>query len=187
MADVYWNGICRLAVTHCQNPTQEFFPPKDIITSVRIPNLEQNESAESPTQNVEVPISKTKKHTTAKSTKPPKILVTLPKFYSRDIDDGHLNTRGWVLQERLLATRTIHFTENHIYYEDQDDICGEDWVRRQFTWRSCITKESKSTRSILFPEDSIRSTNLLTDPSFSRKGTELSCNGRHSVKTITDI
>ncbi|KAG9233019.1 heterokaryon incompatibility protein-domain-containing protein [Amylocarpus encephaloides] len=103
MSSVYWNGACKLVVTHCQNPAQNFFPPKEIIASV--------------------------KYEKVKSKEPPKMLVTLPKLYSRDIDDGHLNTRGWVLQERLLAPKTIHFTESHIYCEDQD-ICGEDWVRR---------------------------------------------------------
>lgn len=45
-------------------------------------------------------------------------------FLSEDIDDfqhdvieGHLNKRGWVLQERALARRTIYFTESQTYWE----------------------------------------------------------------------
>lgn len=36
-------------------------------------------------------------------------------------------------------------------------MCCEDWVRRKFTWMSCIKKTSKVSRCILFPEDGIRS------------------------------
>ncbi|KAJ5730254.1 extracellular lipase [Penicillium malachiteum] len=89
---------------------------------------------------------------------PLEMYLTFPKAYAIDVDRGHLNTRGWVLQERLLASRTIHFTKNHIYCEDQDDICGEDWVRRYFTWRSSIDKTSNCSRVELFPELGFSST-----------------------------
>ena len=39
MSEIYWNTICRLAVNDCKNPTESFFPPKDIMTSVSIPSL----------------------------------------------------------------------------------------------------------------------------------------------------
>ncbi|KAI0543891.1 hypothetical protein F4679DRAFT_592228 [Xylaria curta] len=34
-----------------------------------------------------------------------------------DVDMGVLNTRGWVLQERALSRRIIHFTSTQIYWE----------------------------------------------------------------------
>lgn len=40
--------------------------------------------------------------------------------FQRDVIDGPLNKRGWVLQERALARRTIYFTETQTYWE-----CGE--------------------------------------------------------------
>lgn len=40
--------------------------------------------------------------------------------FNNDVDHGELNTRGWVLQERALSRRTIHFAENQTYWE-----CGE--------------------------------------------------------------
>ncbi|VUC29825.1 unnamed protein product [Clonostachys rosea] len=50
-----------------------------------------------------------------------------PIYLCRAIDDfdshvqrGLLNSRGWVLQERALARRTLHFTSTQIYWE-----CGE--------------------------------------------------------------
>ncbi|KAI0414747.1 heterokaryon incompatibility protein-domain-containing protein [Xylaria grammica] len=40
--------------------------------------------------------------------------------FQKHVLEGHLNTRGWVLQERALARRTIHFTKEQMYWE-----CGE--------------------------------------------------------------
>lgn len=40
--------------------------------------------------------------------------------FERDVEQGPLNQRGWVLQERALARRTIYFTENQTYWE-----CGK--------------------------------------------------------------
>jgi hypothetical protein len=47
-----------------------------------------------------------------------------PFYVSRSIDsfskhvlEGSLNRRGWVLQERALARRTVYFTENQAYFE----------------------------------------------------------------------
>ncbi|KAK4206226.1 heterokaryon incompatibility protein-domain-containing protein [Rhypophila decipiens] len=34
-----------------------------------------------------------------------------------DVENGVLNTRAWVLQERLLSARTIHFTKRQTYWE----------------------------------------------------------------------
>ncbi|KAI0414895.1 heterokaryon incompatibility protein-domain-containing protein [Xylaria grammica] len=40
--------------------------------------------------------------------------------FQRDVIEGTLNKRGWVLQERALARRTIYFAKNQTYWE-----CGE--------------------------------------------------------------
>lgn len=40
--------------------------------------------------------------------------------FHHDVEEGELNKRGWVLQERALSHRSIYFTENQSYWE-----CGE--------------------------------------------------------------
>ncbi|KAK0651145.1 hypothetical protein B0T16DRAFT_386632 [Cercophora newfieldiana] len=40
--------------------------------------------------------------------------------FGGDVDESELNSRGWVLQERALARRTVHFTKNQTYWE-----CGK--------------------------------------------------------------
>lgn len=132
LSNIYWHTVCRFAVTSSKSPLEGFFPPKRMTTSVPVPHVQYGSSEDSAAP-----------HST--------LYITLPRFYSDDVDKGHLNTRGWVLQERLLAPRTIHFTRNHIYCENESDICGEDWVRRSLTWLSCIDKVSHHSQMDLFP------------------------------------
>lgn len=40
--------------------------------------------------------------------------------YHQDVELAPLNTRGWVLQERALSRRTLHFTQTQVYWE-----CGK--------------------------------------------------------------
>jgi hypothetical protein len=40
--------------------------------------------------------------------------------FNRDVLNSDLNHRGWVLQERALARRTVYFTDTQMYWE-----CGE--------------------------------------------------------------
>ncbi|KAF4467040.1 serine threonine kinase [Fusarium albosuccineum] len=43
--------------------------------------------------------------------------------FQHDVIEGTLNQRGWVLQERVLARRTIYFTEKQTYWE-----CGQGFT-----------------------------------------------------------
>jgi hypothetical protein len=40
--------------------------------------------------------------------------------FENDVEEAELNNRAWVMQERVLAKRTIHFSDNQTYWE-----CGE--------------------------------------------------------------
>jgi hypothetical protein len=40
--------------------------------------------------------------------------------FEKDVEQAELNKRAWVMQERVLAKRTIHFSANQTYWE-----CGE--------------------------------------------------------------
>ena len=52
----------------------------------------------------------------AKGPTPYFICEAIDNFYD-DVDQADLNNRGWVLQERALSRRTIHFTERQCYWE----------------------------------------------------------------------
>src|SRR6266536_1272484 len=48
-------------------------------------------------------------------------------FAAKDISDAPLNRRAWVLQERLLSSRTIHFSRRQIYWECWGNVFCESF------------------------------------------------------------
>ncbi|RGP80744.1 serine threonine kinase [Fusarium longipes] len=71
--------------------------------------------------------------------------------FQHDVIEGALNKRGWVLQERALAPRTIYFTENQTYWE-----CGQG-VRCE-TLRSLTNSQASFLGDPNFPRVAMRST-----------------------------
>jgi hypothetical protein len=49
--------------------------------------------------------------------------------FKGDVDESILNTRGWTLQERALAQRTIHFSKNQVYFECSKGVQCESLIR----------------------------------------------------------
>ncbi|KAH7320754.1 heterokaryon incompatibility protein-domain-containing protein [Stachybotrys elegans] len=49
-----------------------------------------------------------------------------PAKPEQDIEQAPLNHRGWVLQERLLSRRTLHFTRSQVYWECRQHAIAQD-------------------------------------------------------------
>ena len=49
--------------------------------------------------------------------------------FNNDIEKAQLNTRAWVMQERVLSRRTIHFSANQIYWECGEGVYCENLTR----------------------------------------------------------
>lgn len=45
--------------------------------------------------------------------------------------EAYLNHRGWVLQERLLSRRTLHFAKDRVYWECGHHIVAEDGLQHK--------------------------------------------------------
>jgi len=57
-----------------------------------------------------------------------------------DIDHAPLNKRGWVLQERILSKRTLHFAASQIYWECRKTIAAQSNHNSgpaSWDWRVC--------------------------------------------------
>jgi hypothetical protein len=49
-----------------------------------------------------------------------------PGEFVSSVTSGPLNVRGWVLQERVLASRTVHFAQEQVYWECDQLTISED-------------------------------------------------------------
>jgi hypothetical protein len=47
----------------------------------------------------------------------------------KDVESAPLNQRAWVLQERVLSRRTIHFSANQVYFECGDGVWCESFTK----------------------------------------------------------
>jgi hypothetical protein len=57
--------------------------------------------------------------------------------FRQDIIQSHLSNRGWILQERLLARRSLHFGQSQIYWEcpsliasEYGDTIEDEWLQK---------------------------------------------------------
>jgi Heterokaryon incompatibility protein (HET) len=92
METVFGSAYCTIAASSARDSTEGFLSPRSPRQCVKVPNT---------------------------SDTPLYICENIDNFH-RDVEEGELSKRGWVLQERALSRRTIHFTTAQTYWE-----CGQ--------------------------------------------------------------
>lgn len=125
MGSIYQNAECTIAATAANNANQGF--------------LERTGNSVS----LAKPMSIYKKSTDESKAGTSYIPINVPSFYDC-ISVSALNRRGWVVQERALSTRVIHFTVNGVFWEcgslKAHDTFGTLQNRGDFP--SCRSKET---------------------------------------------
>ncbi|TVY80789.1 hypothetical protein LSUE1_G006736 [Lachnellula suecica] len=98
MEAVYSNSCCNIAASHSINGDGGLFVNRDPYFTTALEVRAEWDNVEH--QN---------------------IVLHPSDFWATRIGNAPLNKRGWVLQERVLAPRTIHFTHDQIIWEAQTE------------------------------------------------------------------
>jgi hypothetical protein len=101
MGLVYANSCCNIAATWGSNSNDGLFVERDphIVEHCVIPNLLDTYSV-------------------------PHVLFD-PLIVTRQIEDAPLNSQGWVLQERLISPRVLHFGAEQVFWDCQSCVASE--------------------------------------------------------------
>ncbi|KAH8743596.1 heterokaryon incompatibility protein-domain-containing protein, partial [Diaporthe sp. PMI_573] len=79
---------------------------------------------------------------------PSTFATTFLDNFKKDVEEGILNTRAWVLQERALSKRTLHFTDRQTYWECGGGVrCETLTYMRKYVHHGSILSDPK------FPEN----------------------------------
>ncbi|KAF4634558.1 hypothetical protein G7Y89_g3549 [Cudoniella acicularis] len=92
MEAVFSTAYCTIAATSAKGSTVGFLGDRPVKRCLRVPNTSKNAVY---------------------------FCETVDNFRG-DVEEGVLNQRGWVFQERALSRRIIHFSDNQTYFE-----CGQ--------------------------------------------------------------
>jgi hypothetical protein len=89
MEEYFGSAYCTIAATSAKSSTEGFLIPRPAGQCVKVPG----------------PLGA------------PLYVCNVIGDFRGDVEEGILNQRGWVLQERALSRRTIHFTTTQTYWE----------------------------------------------------------------------
>lgn len=111
MYEIYRNSFCNLSATAASDSEQGLFFPRDPQ------HLWENEVSLN-TKELSDPRSTTRPHQYL-GIEPLIKRCTIQdiSFWDRTVEDAPVNRRAWVLQERLLAPRILHFCQGQIAWE----------------------------------------------------------------------
>jgi hypothetical protein len=96
MGEVYSNAFVTIAATCAGSYSDGFLGPRNFIDPTRITSGKES------------------------------FWIGSQHSFAKDVDESDLASRAWVLQERVLSPRTLHFTETQVYWECWTDHKGED-------------------------------------------------------------
>ncbi|KAI1287169.1 heterokaryon incompatibility protein-domain-containing protein, partial [Xylaria venustula] len=101
MGDVYLHSYLTIAATRAANSEAGFLGARSFTDTVRLAGVSSGVDDRN-------------------------VYACQRRSFANDVDDGPLNRRAWVLQERVLSPRTLHFTEHQVYWECWEHHQGED-------------------------------------------------------------
>lgn len=103
MEEVFASAYCTIAATSATGSNEGFLTPRSSKRSIMLSDTKK--------KGLQVYVS------------------AINDDFHHDVEEGELNKRAWVLQERALSRRTIHFTKEQTYWECGSVIRCENLVQ----------------------------------------------------------
>lgn len=142
MGNIYANCTLNIAIAHASDSTMGCFVDRD-SDQLQAPYTYVPDMI-SPRDSGHMSDSLTRS-----SSSTSRLITVLPQVFNteRELFDGThaLNTRAWVLQERLMSPRTLHFGAERIYWE-----CNERTLDEYQAW-NVSSREQLFRRSMIIP------------------------------------
>lgn len=135
MGDIYRYGAINIAATGFSNGLKGFFPPQ--VSSGNLPlglELERDRSIVYPDGSIERVLTQGR------------YLLADLDVWERQVEGAPLLKRGWVVQERALSPRTIHFGAEQMFWE-----CLELRASEVFTEGFAATSSPREPKSLISP------------------------------------
>ncbi|KAG7041830.1 HET-domain-containing protein [Colletotrichum scovillei] len=122
MAEVYRNGVINIAATAASGGNDGlYFEPHPIHSRhLRISFAQPIDST---------PPEETTNGERSNVVETGDYFLLNSKIWQRGVEEAPLNTRGWVLQERLFSPRVVHFSRHQLFWQ-----CGMDYRIGQFAF-----------------------------------------------------
>ncbi|GAB1311880.1 hypothetical protein MFIFM68171_02090 [Madurella fahalii] len=122
METVFRNAYCTIAATSA----------KDSDTGFLLPDSDKQRASYSSSSSSSSSFSSSSpEYLTLHSLHGPVHISPIADNFETDVNNGLLNTRAWVLQERALSARTIHFSTSQAYFECGHGVRCETLTRIQ--------------------------------------------------------
>jgi len=118
MFQVYGNSYCNLSATAASDSSQGLYMERD-------PQLLWGENVDLNTEDLLKTGSKRKRDSLDLGSLIQRCSIVDPTFWDRKVEAAPVNTRAWVLQERLLAPRVLHFCDGQIVWECRELSASE--------------------------------------------------------------
>jgi hypothetical protein len=119
MKEVYANSTCTIAATWGDNSSTGCFVERDPLL------ISPSKITTAWTGRAEDRVTKMLAASTGRGVSNDSLLVLERDAWHRQIEHGALNRRGWVVQERLLSPRVLHFGKEQIFWECRNSIASE--------------------------------------------------------------
>ncbi|KAH7061846.1 heterokaryon incompatibility protein-domain-containing protein [Paraphoma chrysanthemicola] len=108
--------------------------------------------------------------------------------FDNDVENARLNKRAWVMQERVLSRRTIHFTANQVYFECGEGVSCENFTTLKSSFRKKYFMLDPDFPARLFESGNRRTTEFIQflSEEYSKRGLTQKTDRRVAISGLED-